>query len=66
MASRERIRVMQRDTAAARQSRREYRCRACGYGAIASGPPPACPMCSGLGWVGARRATGVPGRVNDL
>jgi hypothetical protein len=30
--------------------RAELRCSVCGYGVIASGPPPACPMCQASAW----------------
>ncbi len=29
----------------------EYRCAACGYGAIVHGELPPCPMCGGTSWV---------------
>jgi hypothetical protein len=30
--------------------RMDYRCAACGYGAVAIDVPPACPMCGGSTW----------------
>jgi hypothetical protein len=31
-------------------TRREFRCGGCGFGAIASGPPPTCPICRNANW----------------
>ena len=47
-------------------ARGEFRCAACGYGAVVSGPLPACPMCRGTAWEAslrspfARAAPGTP------
>jgi hypothetical protein len=30
--------------------RTDYRCAACGYGAVTADVPPACPMCGGSTW----------------
>jgi rubrerythrin len=39
----------------AEPTRVDLRCRACGYGVVVVGPPPACPICHATDWVPVTR-----------